>query len=149
MDKENLKNEIEIELTNLERLANEMKRLIDKLTAEPDFIETRAAGSIIHDFYCGVEKIFERIAMDINGELPKGEDWHTELLLQMTHPIEGFRKAVISQELFAKLKEYLRFRHLFRNIYGFELKWELFKDLTLSLDELLNGLRGELEEFLI
>ncbi len=148
MDKENLKKQIEIEIENLERLVKEMVEITDKIAGEPDFIETRAAGSILHDFYCGVEKIFERITISINNELPKGEDWHKELLLQMACPIEGISRAVISQELLEKLKEYLRFRHLFRNIYGFELKWERFKNLSLSLPIILGELKGDLERFI-
>lgn len=58
MDKENLKKQIEIEIENLERLVKEMVKITDKIVDKPDFIETRAAGSILHDFYCGVEKIY-------------------------------------------------------------------------------------------
>lgn len=148
MDKEELKKEIIIELQNLERLVREMEELANRFVNKPDFIETRAAGSILHDFYCGVEKIFERIAIHIDGKLPRGEDWHTELLLQMAYPFKEIREAVISQDFMGKLKEYLRFRHLFRNIYGFELKWERFKDLALSLNRLLGDLKNEIERFL-
>ncbi len=121
MDKVSLEKEIEIEIENLERLVKEMEEITDKSANKLDFIETRAAGSILHDFYCGVEKIFERIAVHIDGKLPKGEDWHTELLLKMAQPIKGIRDAVISKNLLERFKEYLRFRHLFRHIYGFEL----------------------------
>ena len=148
MDKEALKKEIEIEIENIEKLVKEMDEITKRFTDMPDFIKTRAAGSILHDFYCGVEKIFERIAIQIDGGLPKSEEWHTELLLQMAQPIEGFRDSVISKEIMEKLKEYLRFRHLFRHIYGFELKWEWFKSLALSLNRILNELKNELERVL-
>lgn len=145
MDRKALKKEIEIELENLKRLVREMEELTDRLTDKPTFVETRAAGSILHDFYCGTEKIFERIALHLDGELPKGEDWHTELLLQMAQPVKGIRDVVISPDLLEKLKEYLRFRHLFRHIYGFELKWERFKHLSLSLSTILGELKNNLE----
>jgi len=80
MDKSDIKKEVEIELENPDRLVKEMEDLTRRFTNEPDFIQARAAGSIIHDFYCGVEKLFERVAVNIDGKLPKGEDWHTELL---------------------------------------------------------------------
>ena len=52
MDKEILKKEIEIELENLARLVKEMTNLTERLSnQEPDFIQTRASGSIVHDFY--------------------------------------------------------------------------------------------------
>ena len=147
MDKQALKKEIEIELRNLERLVKEMREVTNRFADKPDFIETRAAGSILHDFYSGVEKIFERISVHIDGGLPKGEDWHTELLLQMARSVEGIRDAVISTDLLEKFKEYLRFRHLFRHIYGFELKWERFKDLSLSLSTVLSEFKDKLERF--
>jgi len=148
MDKNNLKKQIEIEIENLERLVKEIILVTDRFTDKPNFIETRAAGSIIHDFYCGVEKIFKRIAIYINHELPKGDDWHTELLLQTARPAETIKTAVISQELLEKLKEYLRFRHLFRNIYGFELSWERFKNLSLSAQAVLSELKDNLNGFI-
>jgi len=40
----------------------------------------------------------------------------------MTLGIEDIRPPVISKKLAAELDEYLAFRHLFRNIYGFELE---------------------------
>jgi hypothetical protein len=148
MDKKALKKEIEIELRNLERLTKEMEEITERSADKLDFIETRAAGSILHDFYCGVEKIFERISVHMEGGLPRGEDWHTELLLQMARSTEGIRDAVISTDLLEKFKEYLRFRHLFRHIYGFELKWERFKDLSLSLSTILSRFKDDLEGFL-
>lgn len=148
MDKNNLKKQIEIEIENLERLIKEIILVTDRFTDKPNFIETRAAGSIIHDFYCGVEKIFKRITIYINNELPKGDDWHTDLLLQMARPAETIKTAVISEELLEKLKEYLRFRHLFRNIYGFELRWERFKNLSLSAQAVLSELKDNLNGFI-
>lgn len=63
MDKQDLKSDIEIQLDNLDRLAKEMNELISKIDKNSDFVETRAAASILHDFYSGVEKIFKRIAV--------------------------------------------------------------------------------------
>ena len=145
MDKSDIKKEVEIELENLDRLVKEMEDLTRRFTNEPDFIQARAAGSIIHDFYCGVEKLFERVAVNIDGELPKGEEWHTELLSQMARPLVGIREAVINQDLLGKLREYLRFRHLFRHIYDFELKWQRFKTLSLSLSDILSELKDSFD----
>lgn len=69
--------DIEIELQNLERLIEEMDQIINEVKKKPDFIFIRAAGSITHDFYCGVEKIFQRIANNVNNIMLHGEDWHS------------------------------------------------------------------------
>ena len=143
-----LQDHISIEIENLGRLMGEMMQLITGIGEDKSFIEVRAAGSILHDFYCGVEKMFERIALAIDKNLPKGENWHTELLIQMAKPIEGVRDRIISEDLLHKLKEHLRFRHLFRHVYGFELKWARISPLCLDLEKLLGKLKREMSEFL-
>lgn|SRR4030067_2903679 len=140
-----LKKEIEKEIKDIERLNEEMSEVLNH--PEPSFLETRAAGSILHDFYSGIEKIFRRIASRIDRDTPSGDDWHTELLIRMSLPIDGIRPAVISEDLKERLAEYLRFRHLFRNIYGFELKWERCKTLGIMLKDILGLFKTEIQDF--
>lgn len=149
MAEKGLHQDVNIELENLKRLVDEMNQIIEKPKEPLNFVETRAAGSILHDFYCGIEKIFERIAVVIDKNLPKGEDWHSELLVQMAGPLKEKRNTVIDEETMQRLKEYLRFRHLFRNIYGFELKWERFGDLCFGMENLLQSLKAELSKFIV
>lgn len=52
-----LKADIDRELRNLERLLHELKDIL-VTTTEDSPIRVRAAGSVLHDFYTGVEKIF-------------------------------------------------------------------------------------------
>ena len=141
-----LKEEIEREVENLVRLDREMAEILSH--PEPSFLETRAAGSVLHDFYSGIEKIFRRIASKIDRDVPSGDDWHVDLLMRMAIPINGIRPKVISEELKEQLGEYLRFRHLFRNIYGFELKWERCKNLGTMLRKVLAAYQAEIREFL-
>jgi hypothetical protein len=148
MNKEKLKEEIRIEIENIERLNKEMKDLLTKIEEEPSFVEIRAAASILHDFYSSVERIFKNIALLIDKNLPSGENWHIELLSQMAKPFANVRGPVISEELFDNLKEYLKFRHLFRHIYGFELKWERFKELCTKLEDILREIKVEIEKLL-
>jgi hypothetical protein len=125
-----------------------MKKLLENDEEDRSFIEVRAAGSILHDFYSGIEKIFRRVAVAMDNKLPKNEDWHKELLSQMAEPIIGIRDNFISKGLMTKLKEYLRFRHFFRNIYGFELKWNKIKPLCSNLENIFGNLKQEIFEFL-
>jgi len=98
-------------------------------------------------FYSGIEKIFERIALVVDNNLSHGEAWHIELLSQMVKPFANTRSAVISEKLYNKLKEYLKFRHLFRHIYGFELKWERIKPLVFSMSAVLDEFKENIREF--
>ncbi|NJL59681.1 MAG: hypothetical protein HC887_08600 [Desulfobacteraceae bacterium] len=66
----------------------------------------------LHGFYTGVENIFEDIARYLDGDIPKGADWHKQLLLQLSAEIPAVRPRVICQETRFCLEEYRSFRHI-------------------------------------
>ncbi len=121
------------------RLAAEIRHELDSLdqirdqnSAAPrdDAIFTlRARGSILHDFYNGIERVFVRIAEDLNGGVPQGDQWHRPLVTDMSIAIPGVRPAVIDAALADALGEFLRFRHVFRNVYRFVLDPERMRPL--------------------
>jgi hypothetical protein len=65
----------------------------------------------------------------------------------MSVPLEEIRPQVIDEPLERDLEEYLRFRHLFRNIYGFELRWELCQPLAERLHQTFVKLKRQMERF--
>lgn len=142
-----LRADIAREAAGLRRLVDEMLQLLRGLPLAPTFLETRAAGSILHDFYTGAEKVFRQIALRIDGDLPAGDDWHIQMLRRMCTEIPEVRPPVISAELERGLLEYLRFRHLFRNIYGFDLRWELLDPLARRLPTVAAELDAQLGSF--
>ena len=71
---------------------------------------------MLHSFYSGVENIFKRIALELDGRLPDSSTWHRDLLDAMARQAQN-RRAVISESLEDRLKEYLNFRHVFRPAY--------------------------------
>ena len=147
MDKEiirSLISGIERELENL----NELKREMKEIGAYNSIIIRRSIGSILHDFYNCCERIFKNIAIEINGGYEDNEKWHKALLFKMTLTIKDTRPAVISEELAAELDEYLSFRHVFRNIYGFELKGERIEYLAKKFDKVVDRFIKETSKFL-
>lgn len=136
--------EIKNEIKNLEELRNEMK----EIKSETSVIFRRSMGSILHDFYNGCERIFKKIAADINGGYEDSEKWHKALLYKMTMPVKDIRPVIISEELAAELDEYLAFRHVFRNIYGFELKGERIGHLAGRFDKVADRFISEIKKFL-
>lgn len=143
-----LKKDIADELINLDRIVDEANLFLQKLPSEPTSFELRAAGSLVHDFYNGVERIFERVAVRLGPGLPAGESWHTLLLRAMESGVEGIRPAVIDHKLALRLMDYLRFRHLFRHTYGYELQWDKLRPLIEGLDETLTQVRQQIEQFI-
>lgn len=146
--KEALKMEIAEELANLGRIVEEAKEFLGDVPAQPTRRDLRAAGSLVHDFYNGVERIFERIAVRLGPGVPVEPGWHPLLLRSMGSEVEGIRPAVIDHELALRLMDYLRFHHLFRHSYGYELEWDKLQPLVERVEETLAQLRQQLEQFL-
>ncbi len=135
--------EIDKELLSLQELLDELA----VVKPQKDMIAKRAKGSILHDFYNCCERIFKRITVELNSEYEESEKWHKGLLYRMTIPVEGIRPRVISDELAAELDEFLAFRHLFRNIYGYELKGGRIDFLAGRLEEVAGRFKKEVREF--
>jgi hypothetical protein len=114
----------------------------------PPLLELRGMGAILHDFYTGIEHIFETIAPELNGGLPAGEAWHRELLTSMTLDLPGVRPPVLREDTAHALDEFLRFRHLFRNVYGFELEWPRVRNLLERLPTAWSEVEADLDRFL-
>ena len=129
------------ELEKLETLLDEAKELENKRASN---IMIRAGGSILHDFYTGVENIFHAIANTIDENVPSGLSWHVELLNQMILNVEGVRTAIIRKDTAKMLEEYLRFRHLFRKRYGFDLEWTSIKHLLKKMPASYTSLKRDI-----
>ena len=138
-----LATEIETELDHLGLLAQELG------SAPPgsDTFSMRARASILHDVYTGAERIFVRIAEELNGGVPRGEQWHRQLLQDMTLELPKVRPRVVSKALASELGEFLRFRHVFRNVYGFVLEAERMQPLEERLAGVLERLATEIQGF--
>jgi hypothetical protein len=136
-----LKSLISDELEKIKKLLDEAEEM-QKQTASS--INIRAGGSILHDFYTGIEDIFHAIANTIDETVPSGLSWHIDLLNQMTLNIEGIRSQVINKDTAKMLEEYLRFRHLFRKKYGFDLDWPTIKRLLKNLQMVYSKLENDL-----
>lgn len=140
-----LRKEVEAGLADLQRLREEHAGVP---MARGDGYMLRARASILHDFYSGIERIFLRIAQELNGGAPGTERWHRDLLQDMTLELAGVRPAVISTELHGLLVPFLGFRHLFRNVYGFVIDADRMDRLDAGFDEAFLRFHGEMRRFL-
>lgn len=145
---EALREEIQIELRQLHRVAESLRVFLERLSDAPDEFQLLSIGAMLHHFYSGVERLFERIAVRLDGDVPTGSRGHTDLLRRMEHPWGNVRPAVIDHPLALRLMDYLRFRHLFRHNYGFELEWDRCRHLAEGLGQTLVQLQQQLDGFL-
>ena len=102
---------IDDELADLRSLRAEVDTILDRIADDDAHasILCRAAGSILHDFYNGIERVFVLISKHIDGGTQNGGNWHIALLESMTEATEA-RPAVLQEGLAERLKEYLGFR---------------------------------------
>lgn len=132
--------------TELEQLRNLLVEYEDTPKGDAGYLR-RARASMFHDFYNGVERIFLRVAAELGG-VPRGEQWHRQLLDDMVLGLDDLRPAVISAGLRAKLQPFLRFRHVFRNIYGQELDPDRLAEIAGTYEPAHHQLQEEVGNFL-
>lgn len=144
-----LSKEIEFEVEELRKVVTEgMYFDLRFRDGAPGSLEIRGFGAILHDFYNGIENICKRIANEIDGGLPKGDDWHWRLLESMVLELPGLRPAVFSGKTLDILDEYRRFRHIFRHTYGSHLDWERLRPLLENLTSVFSEVEKEIKQFL-
>jgi hypothetical protein len=136
------------EREQLQRLLFGIHALLAKCRdTAPTEIELSALAATLHSFYTGVENIFKRVAVELDREPVRGDAWYRELLQRMKTPTTR-RPALLADDLHATLHEYLRFRHVFRNAYSFDLDWQKMSPLVLRLEDTFQKLEKAFDDFL-
>jgi len=140
---------IELELEELERTQAAIQRhwQTARKTATDQDAYLNSVALNLHSFYSALERIFELIALELDGGALGGDAWHTELLRQMSFELEDVRPAVIRTETAARLDEYRKFRHRIRNIYATNLDPDRMAPLVAGLVPLWPAIRQELAAF--
>ncbi len=109
------------------------------------YIEKTIASDLV-EIYCGIERIFERIAREVDRHTPSGSKWHSDLLVQMSEHREK-RPPVVSQRTTRRLKRLLKFRHRMIHIYRYELIYEKAEKHAKRVSKLFENISEELDTF--
>jgi len=139
--------EVRDELERISKLMKEYREFIRKYSKHRDMHLLRVNASYMADFYMGVEKIFSTLIEELNGGNPKGEAWHKRLLLAMTLEVKGVRPAVISNALYENLVQFLGFRHIVRQAYGFQLDEKKLYELEKIFEKTYRRFSIEIKDF--
>ena len=130
--------------------ARKLAALVDSLAAlgvvAGDRLLVDAAALRLQSLYTGIERCFLQVSRVLHGGTPDGQDWHRRLLERMGQPTEE-RPAVLCEASIASLQELLRFRHLVRHLYAYELQPEPVERLRTLALALWPEVRGELNVF--
>jgi ATP phosphoribosyltransferase regulatory subunit HisZ len=135
------------DLNDLDAVVNRVEAIWDRYEASEDKYYIDAAALNVHDFYAGLERIFETIARQADQSMPEGPHWHEDLLDQMASAIPSTRPAVLSSERRRQLESYRGFRHVVRNVYAVDFDPEQMTPLVRRLSTVHNGVADELRAF--
>lgn len=147
-----------LEISNLDKLEHELEDMklypeiktdIVKGLPVEDIVIVRAIAGIVNDYYTCIERILSVIARTIDNYMPAGENWHMELIEQMSNDIPGVRAFVIFRDNEELLGDLRSFRHVFRGKYGFNLDISKLFTILRYLPRLSNSFRNDIETFLI
>lgn len=131
-------------MTELERRAAQLRTLlawvahqretIDRISQRLNRVEARladgldpeviaAAALFLQHFFTGIEDALLRLAEDLDGSVPGGDEWHRLLLDQMGLDIPEVRPALLAPDLSRHLHVLRRFRHRVRHAYDEAYDW--------------------------
>lgn len=140
---EQLKKDILFEQGQLDMVISKIKKIQDNITE----VNIAALATYLLNFYNGIENIMERCAKEYYKKMPKGDDWHKQLLQQSLtqnkDKLPLFNKAIVD-----RLYNYLIFRHFFIHGYGFKLNWDKMKSLVDNIDGLWREVKNRIAEFI-
>ena len=135
------------ELEELRQVIDRIQEGIEKLEQTNDSLYTDSIALNIHGFYNGLERIFEHVARGIDQSLPRGGQWHQELLQQMGREFQGVRPAILSEQTINELDEYRSFRHVVRHIYPSQFNQTLIEPFAAKIEVLFEQISKELQAF--
>lgn len=149
MTSEELREEIAIELENIETVLRELSTLYEDVKGrEASVREKTAASAFLAQFYSGIENILKRISHFHNVPLPSGEMWHVELFKRFCEPSFPSLPVLFDELLSSDLAPYRKFRHVVLNGYGFQLDWERMTEGIEKANDVYLRLKTIIEESL-
>jgi hypothetical protein len=142
--------DIATEVNRLNQLESQMRLVQAAMLTNPALADICAESLALklHNFYTGCERIFQIIASELNGGLPSSYDWQRRLLNRMSKP-QDYRPAVLREDTLYKLNEYLSFRHVVRNIYGFELEKQKLENLVNNYYNTWSQVQEDINSFIL
>ena len=149
MNQKKLTQRINDECAKIESTVDAIVKGLEDIEVLPEaaipYVEEAMANKLA-DVNRGIERIFERIASEVDGYTPLGSRWHKDLLEQMTEQ-RPERPPVISQEIFPLLSRLLEYRHKVNNIYADEIIYENTEEHAKNIRDLFQSFLDDLKMF--
>jgi hypothetical protein len=142
-----LERSIQNDLRAIEQIYTQLTE--SPLTSDPSEENLIIMSYRLHNLYSAFENILKNIAAAFENSLDDKSQWHSQLLQRMKLDLTPVRPAVLDDEMYDKLDELRRFRHLFRTNYAVRLD---SRRLQLVLDkalELKSVYKQQVSNFLV
>jgi uncharacterized protein YutE (UPF0331/DUF86 family) len=128
-----------------ERIEAEYEAIEKTLSFFPDTplsgisaLELAGVGTLLHNFYNGIENVIKQVFLAKKLQLPRGAFWHSELIL---HAVD---EGIIPESLANDLKRFLAFRHFFVHGYALDLYSNRIQPLVDDVPEIFKRFRSEI-----
>jgi hypothetical protein len=139
---EELKNYLEQEFGNIDRVVKELFSLYRSEKSEYTFAEQAAVAAFMVNIYSGIEKILKQMLLFDKLDVHDSPEWHEKVLKKSSEI------GILPPELFKILSSYLAFRNYFIYAYLFSIKWENITALVDTVNEVVGKLRSEINEYI-
>ena len=137
-----LKNYLDQEFGNIDRIINELFSLYRPEKSEYTIAEQAAIAAFIVNIYSGIEKILKQMLLFDKLDVHDSPEWHEKVLKKSSEI------GILPPDLFQILSSYLSFRNYFIYTYLFNIKWESITTLADTINDVLKGLRSEIDEYI-
>lgn len=144
-----LRHEIATDQRLINRQADDINQIIDtwhETSIERPYLVFLAAA--IHAYYTGLETLIERIARQLDQNVPHGDKWHKSLITQAFIELPEVRPAILPDHLERDLNALLSFRHFFRHAYGLELEPKFVEEEAKRILRIHPEIQNALQSFI-
>ena len=149
MKKEELREEINIELEFIESILQELAALRkDVADRVPTVREKTAAAAFLAQFYGGIENILKRISRFNSIPLPAGDTWHVELFKRFCAPSHSPLPVLFDESLESAMAPFRKFRHVVYHGYAFQLEWNRMQEGIESIEDIFLRFKTKLSNYL-
>ena len=139
---EELKNYLDQEFGNIDRVVNELFSLYKPEKSEYTLAEKAAVAAFIVNIYSGIEKILKEMLLFDKLDVHDSPEWHEKVLKKSSEI------GILPPDLFKILSSYLAFRNYYIYTYIFNIKWENITALADTVNDVVGKLKNEITEYI-
>ena len=144
----NSKDRIMKEISRIDDLINVAKPFLHSCQFRKiDFEVISTAAMTMHSFYNGIDSIGVLILKIFGDNTDKDKKWH-KYMVEALFGANSLNRNILRKELFIQVVTFMSFRHVARNTYATELKWEKMKILVYNLEETWTMIKSDFEKII-